>query len=514
MMTRTENSSKNMVTGLINQVLTLIFRFITRTVLIKYLGEEFLGINGLFSNILNVLSLADLGIGGALIYGLYKPIAENDYVRENIMIKFLRKVYHIIGIVIIISGLILLPFLPHIIKDNVTIVNIYIVFILYLFQTASTYLFFASKSELLNANQKSYVYNNIANIIVIFSNIAQILVLIIFKNFYLYLITIIFFNIIQAFLISIKTDKMFPFVKNKAEGELTKEEKKTIFKDCGSLMIYRINYVILTATDNIVISKYLGLAVVGLYSNYVLITNSFVNLLNIFFNSITASIGNLHVSNDNEKGYFIFKLINFITVILFGISCIGIYVLINDFITLWIGKEYLLSVAFVTIISINLYIEGLRKFLSTYRSSYGLFRQAKIVPILGSICNIVVSIILVKKIGIFGVLLGTLISNMVSFMWYDPYLIYKHVFKKKVINYYLKNIGYLCFFIVMGIICKKICNLIIIDNFLGFIIHGIICVLVPAIIIFLFYHKSKYFMYLKDTVMNVIKNKIKKEVKL
>lgn len=511
-MTRTENSTKNITTGLINQILTLIFRFVTRTVLIKCLGKEFLGINGLFSNILTVLSLADLGIGGALVYGLYKPIAEKDFVRESIMINFLRKVYHIIGVFILLFGMLLLPFLPHIIKDNVNIINIYLVFAMYLFQTASTYLFFASRSELLNANQKSYVYNNIANIVIIFSNIAQIIVLIIFKNFYLYLLTIILFNLLQAFLVSLKAEKMFPFVKNKVDEDLTKKEKKTIFKDCGSLMIYRINYVILTATDNIIISKYLGLAVVGLYSNYVLITNSFINLLNIFFNSITASIGNLHVSDDEEKGYFIFKLINLITVFIFGISCVGIYVLIDDFITMWVGKEFLLTSSFVIIISINLYIEGLRKFLSTYRSSYGLFRQAKIVPILGAICNIVISIILVKRIGIFGVLLGTLISNLLSFMWYDPYLIYKHVFKKNVIYYYIKNIGYFCFFVVMSIVCKKICSLIILNNIFGFIVHGLICVLIPIIIIWVVYRKSKYYSYLKESIKNVINKKIQKEV--
>ncbi len=508
-MTRTENSTKNMYTGLINQFLTLILRFITRTVLIKYLGTEFLGINGLFSNILTMLSLADLGIGSALVYALYKPIAENDYERQTIIIKYMQKTYHTIGLIIIGIGIIISPFLSYIIKEKVTIINIYIVFFMYLFQTASTYLFFPSRIEFLGANQKRYIYNNINSIIIILSNIFQIIILIIFRNFYLYLITVILFNVIQEFIIAIKTEKKYPFIKNKINKSLTKEEKKDIFKDCGALMIYRTNYVILTATDNIIISKYIGLVAVGLYSNYLLVTNSITNLLSIFFNSITASIGNLHVYNEKEKEYFIFKITNFITVTLFGISCVGIYVLINNFITIWIGEEYLLSKSFVIIVTINLYIEGLRKLLATYRTSYGLFRQAKIIPIIGAVTNIIISIILVQRIGIFGVLLGTLISNMISFMWYDPLLIYKKVFNKNVFNFYISNILYIILFVGISIICEKICQLITISGLIGFVIEGLICVIVSILIIFIIFNKTKHFEYLKEIVSKILKKEVK-----
>ena len=430
-MTRTENSTKNMATGLINQFLILIFRFITRTVFIKCLGEQYLGINGLFSNILSLLSLADLGIGTALVYSLYKPIADNDKKRQTVIIHYLKRVYFIIGLIILGLALILLPFLKFVIKEDISFINLNIVFLMYAFQTASTYLFFASNTEFLNANQKTYVANKISNYITIISNVVQIIVLHIFKDFYIYLGVIISFGIIQAYLISRHAKKMYPFIKNKEKETLTKDEKKDIFKDCGSLLIYRTNYVVLMATDNIVISKYLGLAVVGLYSNYLLIVNSIVNVLQTFFFSITASIGNLHAKEEKEKEYFIFNLVNILTVVLFGTFAIGVYCLANDFISLWIGKKYLLSELFVLILAINLYIEGLRKFLSSYRSSYGLFRNAKFMPLFGMVVNIVVSIILAKIIGIFGVLLGTLISNLVSFMWYDPYILYKNSFKRK-----------------------------------------------------------------------------------
>jgi len=510
-MTRTENSTKNMYTGLIFQILVLVFRFITRTIFINYLGSEYLGINGLFSNILNLLSLADLGIGASLVYSLYKPIAEGNQERQRIIVQYMHKTYVKIGLVIIVIGIFLLPFLKYIIKDDVNFVNLNIVFLIYIFQTASSYLFFPSKIEFLSANQKRYIYNNIANIIVVLSNLAQILVLIIFKNFYIYLITIIIFNILQAYLIARKTNKLYPYITEKTKETLSKEERKSIFKDCGSLLLYRINYVVLTATDNIIISKYLGLAVVGLYSNYVLVTNSIVNILATFFDSVTASIGNIHAKKEEDKDYFMFKIINFITCVCFGIFAIGVYVLVNDFITIWLGKDYLLPSLFVLILSVNLYIEGIRKFLSTYRSTYGLFRQAKFLPLFGALLNIVISIVLVKKIGIFGVLLGTLISNLVTFMWFDPYIIYKKVFKKNPLEYYFTNIGYLILFMLMAFICNKICNLIVINGILGFIIHGIICVLLPIIIVTILFYKTEYGKYLKEVILNIIKKAGKKK---
>lgn len=509
-MTRTENSTKNIYTGLIYQILVLVFRFITRTVFINSLGSEYLGINGLFSNILTLLSLADLGIGGALVYSLYEPISKKDEERQRILVQYLHKLYIIIGVSILAIGIILLPFLKYIIKDNVTFINLNIIFLVYVFQTASTYLFFPSKVEFLCANQKRYLYNKIANVILIASNFVQILVLLIFKNFYIYLITIIIFNILQAYLVSRKTNKLFPFITKKTKQKLTKQEKKNIFKDCGSLMLYRMNYIVLTATDNIIISKYLGLAMVGLYSNYVLITNSITNILSTFFDSISASIGNLQTSSTKEKDYSIFKLTNFITVICFGIFSVGIYVLANDFIELWLGETYLLSTAFVAMISINLYVEGLRKFLSTYRTTHGLFRETKFVPLIGMIINIVVSVIFVQRIGIFGVLLGTLISNVVTFMWTDPYIIYKKVFIKKPINYYIRNIGYILFFIVMAFTCRYICNIIPIDGILGFIVHGLISVFIPLIIIILIYYKSEYGDFFKNIISTYIKKVVKK----
>lgn len=509
-MTRTENATKNMYTGIIYQLLLLIFRFITRTVFIKCLGSEYLGINGLFSNILTLLSMADLGIGASLVYSLYDPIAKGDKERQKTIIQYLKHIYIIIGIIIVASGICLIPFLKYLIKDEVNFVNLNIVFIIYVFQTASSYLFFPSKTEFLCANQKRYIYNIIANIMVIASNVMQIVVLFLFKNFILYLMTILFFNIIQAFLISKKTNKMFPFIVEKPTKKIEKSEKKNIFKDCTSLMIYRLNYVVLTATDNIIISKYLGLTIVGLYSNYVLITNSIVNLLATFFDSITAGIGNLHASTEKEKDYFIFKLINFITCVCFGIFAIGIYVLINDFILIWLGKEFLLSSLFVAIISINLYIEGLRKLLATYRTTYGLFRQAKLIPLFGMIVNIVVSIILVKRIGIFGVLIGTLISNLVTFMWFDPYIIYKKVFKVNPIKYYIQNIFYFSLFALMAFVCEFICEQIRIGGVLGFIVNGIICVILPLLLVCLIIGHSEIGKYLKELIFSIF-SKIKRK---
>lgn len=505
-MGRIDNTYKNMYTGLINQIIVLIFRFVTRTVFIQALGSQYLGINGLFSNILTFLSLADLGIGASLVFSLYKPIADKDYEKQNIINNYLKKVYFYIGLAIIAFGICLMPFLKFIITEDVPFVNIYIVFFIYVFQMASTYLFFASKSEFLMANQKRYIYNNISSIMTIISNLAQIVVLLVFKNFYLYLITIIVFNVLQAYFIARKTDKMYPFLKVKYDYSLSKEERKKAFDDCRALMLYRVNYIVLVATDNIIISRYLGLTLVGIYSNYVLITNSIVNVLSTFFNSINASLGNLFVSEGKDKNYYIFKINNFITVVCFGIFGVGVYLLANDFIYLWLGKDYVLSSSFALILAVNLYVEGLRKLLSTYRTNYGLFVQAKYLPLVGMILNIVISVILVQYIGIFGVLLGTLLSNLLTFIWFDPYVLYKKIFKEKVWKFYLTNILYVGVFAIIALICKLIFNFINLSGILGFVVKGVILVVISLIVVFIIFSRSEYLKYVKE----IIKSKLKR----
>ena len=506
-MSRIENSTKNMYTGLTYQILVVVFRFLTRTVFIKCLGPEYLGINGLFSNILMFLSLVDLGIGASLVYSLYKPIAEGNKNKQRVIVQYLHKTYVSIGLCIILFGFLLMPFLKFFVKSEVNFVNLNLVFLIYIIQTASTYLVFPSRIEFLSANQQRYVYNKIANKMVIISNLSQILILVLFKNFYIYLITIILFNIIQACWIEYKTVKMYPYIKEKTKETLSKEEKKSLYKDYGSLMLSRINYIVLNATDNIIISKYLGLVVVGLYSNYLLITNSVVNLLSTFFDSVTAAIGNIHAKEEKEKDYFMFKLTNIITIVFFGIFAVGVFNLANSFIKIWLGEKYILSRTFVMIISINLYVEGLRKFLSTYRSTYGLFRQAKFLPLFGAIMNIFISVFLVKRIGIFGVLLGTLISNLITFMWFDPYIIYKKVFKKNVIEYYAKNILFFIFFCLNALVIEKICVLLPLTGILGFIVKGVICVSIPLLICVISLNNTQYGKYFKA----VIKSKFNKK---
>jgi len=319
-MSRTSNSIRNMTVSIAGQMLTVIFQFITRTVFINALGTQYLGITGLFTNIISMLSLTELGVGTAIIYKLYKPIEQNDEHRIYLLMKFYKAVYKIIGIAILVIGLIILPFLKSIIKDDISFVNIYFIFLLYLLQSVASYLFFAYKSALIHANQKEFITTGIGYVFVLISNILQIIALSIFKNFTLYVTISIFTTVAMNMVISIICDRMYPFINKKSNDTIDKSEIKQIFKDCYALLIYKANAVVLNATDNMVLSTFVGLSIVGIYSNYLMIFTFINTILTKIFSAITAGLGNLHASGDKEHEYEVFKNINFISFVLFTVS--------------------------------------------------------------------------------------------------------------------------------------------------------------------------------------------------
>ena len=273
---RTENSIINSTMSIITQVLTVILNFAVKTVFIKMLNDEYLGVNGLFTNIITMLSLADLGIGIAIPYSLYKPLAEKDEQKINILMNFYKKIYNIIGMVVLLIGLSLTPFLGLIIKDipdNVP--NLSLIYMLFVIHSASSY-FFVYKKFLIDSDQKGYITSRIIFAFSTILSIIQIILLVITKNYILFLLASIIMVILQNIYISYKANKMYPFIKNKTNDKLSKDDVKDIKKNVSSLFIYKVGTVIMNGTDNIIISKFIGLIIVGFYSNYVLIINSYI----------------------------------------------------------------------------------------------------------------------------------------------------------------------------------------------------------------------------------------------
>ena len=488
---RTTNTLFNFTTSIGGQLVTILMQFVTRTVFIQTLGKSYLGISGLFSNILTMLSLAEFGVGSAILFKLYEPIAKEDHHRIAVLMKFYKTVYRVIGLGVALIGLCLIPFLPMLIKDYGRLaelhINTVLIFLLYLLNSVASYLFFAYKSAIIKANQKEYLINVISYFFTVGSGIVQMIALLLFRNFELYMLIAVGTVIVQNIVYARLSDKMYPYINEKTDDRISWSEVKGIFKDCAALFLYKLNNVVLKATDNIVLAKFVGLTVVGEYSNYYVFYTALRTLVNKVFTSVSHSLGNLHASGDKEHEYRIFKSVHLIAVTLGGVCCVGIFVVADEFIRVWIGEGWVLPQPFALLMGFELYTLALRLMLGKYRTAMGLFQQAKYRPVAGMIINLVVSIVLVQFWGICGVLAGTLIADWTTYMWYDPIILHRHGFgdASLVKAYFKNNFKYLAAVALCGAVDWMICTHFLTG--LGWFsvgVHAVICGLtVPCVMV-------------------------------
>lgn len=450
-MSRTRKSAKNIVFNLSNVLLTSILMFGIRTLFIHTLGVTYLGLNGVFRNIFQFMSLAELGVGSAIAFRLYKPLEMKDERRIAALMSFYKTAYRTITLIIIMISIGLLPFLNNLIGGAPEGVNIYVIYAIYVLQTVSTYMFFAYKMTLLRADQREFIISEFDNLFVIITSFLEAMVLYFFQSFTGYLLALVFSNIMKNILISRRIDKDYPFI-NQYEDKIDREELIDLFKDFFATFLYKMNNVVLNSTDNLIISYYLGLETVGLYSNYVLINNSVRGFLNPTLTSIKSSLGSFIATKSKEKTYELFLMLNILTVFLFGGASIGIFILSNRFIELWIGQGFHLSTVFVLFLSIDFYTKGYILFLDQVRSAMGLFQQLKYRPLMSMILNLAISLLLVQTVGLVGVILGTVLSTVLTNFIFDPIIIHSYGFEKSPALYYLKNIYYLLLVLATGAI--------------------------------------------------------------
>lgn len=508
---RTKNSVYNMIASILANSLSIIIGLIARIFFIKYLGNEYLGLNGLFSNIISMLSIVELGMGSTIIYNLYKPIANNDIDTIKSLMKFYKKSYHLIGAVVLVLGIILIPFLPSIIGNSAIPVNQTIIYLLFLADSVFSY-FLSYKRSMLYAQQKDYVVQYINVFYLITLNVVQIIILMITKNYYLYLLIKILFRIVENVIINIIANKMYPYLRDDQVKPLEKNIQKDIFKKIKALFFHQIGSFVINGTDNIIISKYIGIAVVGLYSNYYMIINAVRTVTKQIISATTPSIGNLLVTESQDKQYSVFKKIRFAN---FWIACVCgvcIYILMEPFITIWIGKEYILDNIVLLVLSINFFQKTMRDTYGSFKNAAGIFYEDRFVPIIESIINIIVSIILVKKIGLPGVFIGTIVSGLVLWLYSYPILVYKKIFNRNYLQYLKETIGYIIAFLTILVITNYISSKIIVDSvFITLIVRFLICLIIPNLIIFIVFGRTSNFRYFL-TASNALLKKIKKKI--
>lgn len=497
------NISYDFVFAIIEAVLT----FILKTIFIMTLGKEYLGIKGLFSNILSMLSLTELGISTAISFSLYKPLAEEDSKKISILMSFYKKAYRIIGTLIFTIGIIIMFFLKYLIKDGHNIEYLNLIYVLFLLNTVSSY-FLSYKQTLLKADQKKYKLTKINFIFLFVGTIIEISLLLIFKNYILFLIFQIGKEILKKVVINRFISKEYKNVNFKEKEKLDKEDKDNLKRNIKALMMHKLGVYVLNGTDNIVASAFIGLSIVGVYSNYISLTEYIVFFIDIIYKSITAGFGNLIASIKNKenekKALDVFHRIDFIGFILYGISSICFLYLFNPFITLWIGQDYLLSFDSVIVIVLNYFFVGMRMPINTVRSAAGLYYQDRFLPVVQTIVNLVTSIILVQKIGFIGILIGSLVSNILAAI-VKPYILYKYIFHTNVKDYYIRFIKYIFVILLVGTICIYPIQLLSKNiQIISVLIMAIVCVVVASVCIYIVYRKSEEFEYLKKLILNII----------
>ena len=508
-MSRTENSLKNVRFALISQAVAILANFLTRKVFVNILTQEYLGLEGTFSNILSMLSLAELGIGSAITYSLYKPLAEDNRKEIIALMQFYRKAYLYVGLVVALIGILLTPALPVLIKDIPDIPHIQLIYLMFVANSALSY-FFVYKQSIIIADQRKYIvslYHYGMNALLY---LGQAVVLIVTGNYFCYLSLQILITLARNFLLSSKADRLYPYIKKAKSETLDKEVKNTIIRNTKAMIAHRIGGVIVFGTDSLLISYFVGAIAVGIYSNYQMVINGLNTVYSAVFGALTASIGNLGATEGSEKGLKVFRNVDFVGRWLYGFSAVCLIVLFNPFIKLWLGQDYLFDQRIVCLIAVNFYVTGMRKSVLTFRDAYGLYWYDRYKPLFESVINLVTSIILAIPFGIVGILLGTLISTMTTCFWIEPYVLFKHGLKQSVRTYFIDYGKNTLITLATGAMTWRVCCLIPDVGTFSFAGKTVLCVLVSNIVFAAAYCRTEEIHYFWELAKIILKKSFRR----
>ncbi|MCR2802516.1 lipopolysaccharide biosynthesis protein [Paenibacillus soyae] len=491
---RVKHSMINVATGIGSQLIITLLSFISRTVFIAILGVEYLGINGLFTNILGMLALAEAGIGTSIIYALYKPVAEGDHEKVKSLMRLYRNSFRIIAVVVLVLGLSLTPFLSWITGqtnvDNVT--TIYLIFVV---NSAVSYLF-TYKISMLNVNQKTYINTITFSISSIISTCLKIGILYLTENFILYLLIEVFVTIATSLFLAAKVDRMYPFLKAKNVQKLDVETKSTIVRNIKAAILQHIGNYIVFGTDNIIIASFVSVIAVGIYSNYYMFINICRTFINQVFDNVLHSLGNLIAKESKDRVYEVFRTTMLFNFWIYALLGTVLYTILDHLILVWLGAEFLLSKAVLIIVLINFYVTGMRRSINMVKSTSGIFHEDRFAPIVEAAINLVISIALVKQFGIAGVFFGTLISTLSVPFWVSPYLVFKKVFKLPLLRYFKTYTLYACIGFAVVMLTDMICGILPESGLLPLLGKTTISLLVPNLILVTLFYRTPEYQYL------------------
>ncbi|MDC7288804.1 oligosaccharide flippase family protein [Blautia schinkii] len=490
---RTKNATRNIVFGMILRIYQTFVPFLMRTAMIYTLGVQYLGLNSLFTSILSVLNLAELGVGSAMVYSIYKPIVEDDEKTICALMQLYKIYYRVIGLIIAIVGGILTPLVPQLISGTVPGgLNVYVLYLLNLAATVCTYWLFAYKGSILQAYQRTDIVSKVTLITSTIQYAIQIIILFIWKDYYLYVIVMLLTQMMNNIITAVKAEKLYP--KYKAGGRLPSEEVKTINRRIKDLFTAKLGGVIVNSADTIVISAFLGLTVLAIYQNYYFIITAVIGFVTVFFSSCTAGIGNSLLTETKEKNFWDLSKFTFLISCIAGICSSCLLGIFQPFMTLWVGKDYLLPYSAVVCLVIYYYIYEINQLLNLYKDAGGIWHEDRFRPLVTAIVNLGMNLIMVQIWGIYGVLLSTALSMIFVGMPWLFYNLFTTMFEKKQLIGYVKKIfQYVFVSFVSCVIVVIICGFIKGPLLIVIFLRVMICIVIPCLsYIIAFYRREEF----------------------
>ena len=502
---RRVNSTRNVTVSLAVSIFSLILSFFSRTVFINKLSAEYLGLSGLFSNILSFLFLSELGIGNAFSFALYKPLKDGDKGNLSSIMALFRKLYHIVGMIILVTGLLITPFLSFFLKnepENIPDIQLY--FVVMVVGTALSFLF-SYKRILLISDQKEYISNLIFGIFRFLAAASQIIILLYTGSYFWYLIAMIGCGLMENLTAAYVANILYPFLSDKNPAPLSIEDRKELKKNTFAIFMHKIGGTLVFSSDNIIISKYVGLIPIGLYSNYALIITSIDGILNKAMLSLTASIGNLMTSSDSDYQQKIFSHVLLLNCWIYGAASVCLLCLMEPFLNLWIGSNYLLENTVLILAILSFYITGIRKTLLIFKDASGIFTQDKYKPLIEGLVNILVSIPLAIHFGIQGVILGTIISTLCVAFWFEAFVFFRNRFHRGFGEYLFVQLRFILLNFIIASLCCFLCKFINLNPLWNLLVRIPICLIVPSFIYLVIFRKTESFAYFQDLISPYIK---------
>lgn len=506
---RVQNASRNIFFGIITRVYQMLIPFIIRTAMIYFMGIQYLGLNSLFTSVLQVLNLAELGVGSAMVFSMYKPIAVDDKTTICALMKLYKSYYRIIGLIIAIIGGILTPFIPKLINGDIPSgINVYILYLLNLGATVLSYWLFAYKNSILQAHQRTDIVSKVTLLTNTLQYGIQIIVLWMIKNYYVFVLVALFTQVLTNIVTAYTANKLYPHYK--AEGDLPKENVKEINQRIRDLFTSKIGTVVYDSADTVVISAFLGLTSLAIYQNYFYIITALTGFISIIFSACTAGIGNSLIVETKEKNFNDLNKFAFIVCWITGFCSVCLLCLYQPFMELWVGKDFMLNMSAVVCLVVYFFIKQINSLLNLYKDASGMWHEDKFRPLAAALTNLILNLILVQFIGIYGIILSTVIAILVVGMPWLLHNLFTVVFEKKRLRSFLgKMFTYCILTIVACIVTYFICSTINTSLWVTLALRGFICLIIPNMIFFLAYHKRNEF---KQSVLladNMTKGKLK-----